>query len=171
VSDAYADAQDVTRQLREASRALRDLPKETVKVVKARARAEVVAPLVAAVQAAAPRPWAVPLRKAIRPATGQVPGIDLGSGPQAVASRGARGRDLIPGVEWGGGGGYSLVTRPTKKTGRKITYKRRITAMFGRHKHPFVYAAIADHGPKLVQAYLDMLDEAMTAAGVPDGPP
>ena len=165
----------VSRELREfrrevnaAARGLRALPDDVRKEFRARARQELAEPLVRDIQAAAPQPWAEPIRRAVTAMGGAKPSVKLGSGVRPVASGGARGRDLIPGVEWGGSTRKVRVTRQLKGGGT-TTYMVAATQGFVRHQKPFVYRAVAASRDEMKEAYLRMVDDVLRENGVTGG--
>lgn len=161
MTDAYDAAQAFRRDVRAAAKRLKELDKPILKQFKADAKERIGEPLAVAMRAAAPQPWAVPIRKAITATGGQVPGIKLGSGNRAVTDDGrALGRDLIPGVEWGGGTRVKSIVR-REKFGR-VLYSRKTTIGFRKHHHPFVYEVISKRADMMRNEYLKMIDDVLS---------
>lgn len=135
-----------------ASRALRRLPADVKKAVKADVRAKVADPLARSMAAAAAGPYAAALAAGVKTRADVTPKIVVG-GARKVASGGASVRQLVYGVEFGGGRRTGTVRRG------RTTYRRRTTMQFTRA--PFIYPTWDRDQDEVLAGYGEVLDTVL----------
>ena len=131
------------------ARNLRRVPRDLRRALSTEVKAQVAVPLAAKVGAAATGPWAKVLQPGTKARAGADPVIVVG-GMRPRLSGGAGPRDVVFGVEFGGGKRTTAVpTRPGRGG-----YKRRSTNQFASHKAPFVYPTIAKNDLEKAQQHI-----------------
>jgi hypothetical protein len=140
-------------QCTQTAKALRRLPKDLRRAVAGDVQARVAVPLAGAMRAALTGPYANALQGAVKARVAADPRIVIGGGSRVV-SGGARARQLIYGVEFGGGRGRARVAA----TGRHRGYSRRSTNQFVPARS-FVGATIHARGAQALTVWADVILE------------
>lgn len=139
-----AECQHVARLLR---RVPRDLRRDLARGVQE----QVARPLAARISAAASGPYGPALSGAVKARAQADPTIVIG-GARRVVSGGASARDLVYGVEFGGGKKVRAVARTARHEG----YRRHTTNQF-RIPHPFVFDTIGRSMDWVLDAFAELV--------------
>lgn len=151
----------MTRQLRDTAAALRALPAQVETAVRDHGHREVAEPMAALVrQAARGSRWHPKLASGISAEPGPAPALRL-STARPVFSGGASTRDVVPGALWGRGGRSTSVVSPRGRASYRPTTT---TAQFRPAGVDYAWAPITG-GTRLVDAWADLIDDAITRAG------
>lgn len=135
------------------ARSLRRLPKDLRRDVAADVQARVAVPLAGAMRGALSGPYANALQGAVKARAAADPRIMIG-GASRVVSGGARARQLIYGVEFGGGRGHARVAA----TGKHRGYNRASTRQFVPARS-FVGATLTARGAAALTVWADVILE------------
>lgn len=139
------------RECKALARAMRRLPPVLRRELGADVRREVAEPLAAAMRSSLAGPYASALQGAIKTRVSVDPQIVVG-GARRVVSGGARQRQLVYGVEFGGG----KAVRRVSASRRAGVYRRKVTNQFVP-AHPFVFSTISDRGAAMLEAWADVI--------------
>lgn len=136
------------------ARVLRRLPPQLRRDLAADVRDQVAEPLAVAMRGALSGPYASALQGAVKTRVSADPQIVVG-GARRVVSGGARQRQLIYGVEFGGGKKVARVPAGGKVR-RHVGYRRKSTNQFVP-AHPFIFSTVSEHGSRMLEAWADVV--------------
>lgn len=142
---------EFAQECRITSKNLRRVPKDLRREISAQSKTEIATPLAARVGAAATGPWAAVLNAGTKARASADPTIVVG-GLRPRLSGGAGPRQIVYGVEFGGGSRLAVVkSRPRQRGHRRYT-----TRQFRSRKAPFVYPTITDNMPWVLDRFADI---------------
>lgn len=151
-----ATAEEFARECRETSRQLRRLPADLRRALAQRSKTEVADPLAQRISAAASGPYGRALSGAVKTRAQADPQIVIG-GARKVVSGGASARQLVYGVEFGGGSRVKAIPATARRRG----HRRHTTRQFvGKHR-PFVFPTIGRHIPAALEAFAGIVDDVL----------
>lgn len=132
---------------REAARATRRLPAALRRALAHRVRDDIATPLAASIAQSWVGPYAAVLASATKARVSADPRIAVG-GSRPRLSGGAGPRDLVFGVEWGGGKRRTRIARTSKHAG----YVRHSTRQFPTAQHT-AYGTVGEQLPHILDTY------------------
>jgi len=151
-----ATPEEFAQQCRETSRQMRRLPAELRRTLAQRSKAEVAEPLAAKISAAASGPYGRALSASVKTRAAADPQIVVG-GARRVVSGGASARQLVYGVEFGGGSRVKAIPATPRRRG----HRRHTTRQFvGKHA-PFVFPTIGANIDTVLESFADIVDDVL----------
>lgn len=138
-------------ECKEMARSMRRLPKELRRALASEVRDELAEPLASKMRTAMTGPYGTALRGAVKTRVSADPKIVIG-GAKRVVSGGAKARDLVFGVEFGGGKKRARIPAGNGHVG----YSRRSTNQFVPH-YPYAFSTVAANGPWILDTFADVV--------------
>lgn len=135
---------------------MRRLPADVKRELRTRSKAEVAEPIAQDVRAAGTTIYARRVAGTTRVRSQADPTIVVG-GSRRVASGGARGRQLVFGVNFGGGGRVKAIpSRPGRSGHRRVT-----TNQFKGRQDPFVFSTVFRNIDRYLGLWADIVTETI----------
>lgn len=150
---------DFAAACRDNARAMRRLPAELKRELRGRVRDDVATVVADDIRAAGSGVYARRVAPTAKVRAGAEPTVVVGGGKR-VASGGARGRDLVFGVNFGGKGDkVKAVPRAATRQGRGAGYRRHSTRQFMGRREPIVFGTIGRNLDRYLDRWADVVTD------------